>query len=116
MYTLNELMTEARRLSTKIDEGVQTLAKSATTLAEAERQYRQEKARLWVETEATTAAERTVLVDGHSANLRYDRDIAAGLERAALEALRSRRQQLSAIQSILAAHKAEAEHDKYGPG
>jgi hypothetical protein len=116
MYTLNELMTEARRLSVKIDEGVQALAKAATESAEAERQYRKEKARQWTKTTGGTAQERAAIVDANSADLRYVRDVSSGIEKAALEALRSRRQQLSALQSILAAHKAEAEHDKFGPG
>jgi len=41
--------------------------------------------------------------------------VAEALERSALEALRSRRQQLSAIQSLLSAQKAEAEFVRTGP-
>jgi len=42
--------------------------------------------------------------------------LAAALEKSALEAVRSRRQQLSALQSLLAASREEAAFVRTGPG
>ena len=65
---LAEMVDEARRLSAKIDAGVQAPTVAASKAAHAEHEYRLEKAR----------------------------------------------SQLSALQSLAAAHRAEAEHAKYG--
>jgi hypothetical protein len=48
-------------------------------------------------------------------DLRHRRDLADGQRLAALEACRSRRTQLSALQSLLAAHKSEADFARTGP-
>ena len=113
--TLAELIAEATRLSHKIDEGVRHLSRAAGNAADAERVYRLEKAKAWLTVEAGTVPERQAQVDAAVADERHARDIAEGNRLAALEALRSRRAQLSALQSIAAAYRAEAEHAKYGP-
>jgi hypothetical protein len=112
--TFGELVVEARRLSDKIDEGVRALTSSARDSAEAEHTYRLARARAWTVI-AGTAQERLDGVNAATADERRTRDLAEAGRQAALEALRSRRQQLSAVQSIAAAWRAEAEHAKYGP-
>ena len=113
--TITELIAEANRLSHKIDEGVKHLSRAAGSAADAERAYRLEKAKAWLTVQAGTVPERQAQVDAVCADERHARDIAEGERLAALEALRSRRQQASLLQSISAAYRAEAEHSRYGP-
>jgi hypothetical protein len=113
--TLTELIAEANRLSRKIDEGVRHLSRAAGSAADAERTYRLRKAKAWLTIPNGTVPERQAQVDAAVADERYARDIAEGERLAALEALRSRRQQASLLQSIAAAYRAEAEHSRYGP-
>jgi len=112
--TLTELATECRRLSDKIDAGVNSLNTSARQSAEAEREYRKQKAQAWTLHGDGTAKEREARVDAATADLRYARDLAEAGRQAALEALRSRRQQLSAAQTLVSALKSELEHSQYG--
>jgi hypothetical protein len=121
-----ELTAEAFRLSGLIDQGVTALREQSKALATAERNYRRSKAEAWVRCpndphdrkggdREWTAARREAWVDAECADLRYERDLAEGMRQAALEAVRARRAQLSALQSILAAERAEAEFARVGP-
>jgi hypothetical protein len=112
---VHELIAEARRLSERIDEGVKALARAGREAAEAERTYRLQKAKAWLQHTDGTVPERQAAVDARVADERYARDLAEAGRLSALEALRSRRQQMSALQSIAAAFRAEAEHSRYGP-
>jgi hypothetical protein len=112
-----ELARESARLSGLIDNGVQALTKAARDAAEAERDYRKAKALAWTQVKAEgerTAEHMKAEAEARSADLRFVRDLAEANRQAALEALRSRRQQLSASQSVSAAFRAEAEHSRYG--
>jgi hypothetical protein len=116
--TLSDMVAEARKLSDRINEGVRLLSAAGRKEAEAERDYRRLRAVTFaqVKTEGDrTAAHLEAEVDGRCADARFVRDVARSEARAALEALRSRRQQISSLQSILSAHKAEAGHAFYGP-
>jgi hypothetical protein len=116
-----DTFAEVQRLSGLIDEGLAALRTQAHAVAEAEHTYRHSKARAWLEAprvvagQKITAGEREAWVDAATADQRRDRDMADGLRAAALEAVRSRRTQLSAIQSLLAADRAEAEFSRTGP-
>jgi hypothetical protein len=113
--SIGDLVRQANELSERIDEGVKALARAAKGAAEAEHTYRLQKARAWVEHTDGTVPERTAAVDGATAGLRRDRDLAEASKLAALEALRSRRQQLSAVQSIAAAVRSELDLAGKGP-
>ena len=113
--TLPDLAAEARRLSDKIDAGVSALNGAARDEADREHAYRKARAVAWQHTDGT-AKQREDDVDSVTADERRARDIARGSRQAALEALRSRRQQLSAVQTLTAALKSELEHSQYGPG
>jgi hypothetical protein len=118
MPDLAELATEQRRLSTLIDNGVQALTTSAREAAQAEANYRKAKAVAWTQVKAEgdrTAEHMKAEAESRAADLRFVRDLAEANRQAALEALRSRRQQLSATQSLAAAFRAEVEHSRYGP-
>lgn len=121
MLDLSEAAAEMHRLSDLLDKGLEALRTFAVQAAQAEKLYRHEKAQAWVETEheragrKLTAVEREAMVNSTTADARYARDIAAGMERAALESVRSRRAQVSAWQSLLGAERAEAEFARTGP-
>lgn len=112
---LDEAHGDMKRLSELVDAGVQELGKQAHAYALAERDYRRAKARAWLEAPKGTVPEREAWVSGQTADLRYARDLAEGLKQAALEAVRSRRGQLSSWQSELAAYREEMGMARYGP-
>lgn len=112
---LDDAGREVNRLSKLLEKGLDQLRDSAQEVAEAERAYRKAKAVAWVEHTEGTAAFREAQVNAATSDLRYTRDLADGTRRAALEAVRSRQTQISAIQSLLNAHRAEADFAKTGP-
>ena len=111
---LETLTAEAYRLSGLLDRGVTALRESAVAYAEAEHAYRRGKAEAYLST-VGTVAEREAQAYGVVGDLRRDRDLADAARLAALEAVRSRRTQLSALQSLLAAHRSEADFARVGP-
>jgi hypothetical protein len=112
---LAEAVDEVRRLSRQLDAGLDVLRSSAEDVASAEAEYRKAKALAWVNRTDGTAAERAALVDADTADLRYKRDLAEGIRRAALESVRARGQQISMYQSLLSAHREEASFARTGP-
>jgi hypothetical protein len=121
MPDLSAAHQEMMRLSRLIGEGVNEMRRQASLYAEAEHDYRLAKSKAWMEAPREvdgfkiTAGEREAWVDAKTADERKVRDIADGLRQTALEAVRSRRTQLSALQSYLAAERAEAEFARTGP-
>jgi hypothetical protein len=112
---LSEAAAEVRRLSGLLDAGLEILRSSAEDVALAEQAYRKARAQAWVENTEGTAGFRESQVDGQTAGLRYKRDVAEGMRRAALESVRARTTQISAVQSLLNAHRAEANFVRSGP-
>lgn len=106
---------EMKRLSRLIEQGIIAIVDQSKALAEAENVYRKARAQAWLTVEEGTAAFREAQVDGHTADLRMQRDLADGMRRAAIEAVRSRQQQLSAFQSLLRAEKAELDLASFAP-
>ena len=122
MAGLSEIHQEMMRLSRLIGEGINEMRNQAQAYAQAEHDYRLAKSKAWMEAprqaddgSKITAGEREAWVDAKTADERQRRDIADGLRQTALEAVRSRRTQLSALQSYLAAERAEAEFARTGP-
>jgi hypothetical protein len=105
---LAEAEAEVRRLSGLLDAGLEILRSAAEDVARAEQKYRKARAQAWVTNTTGTAGFRESQVDGQTADLRYKRDVAEGMRRAALESVRSRSTQLSAVQTLLNAYRAEA--------
>jgi hypothetical protein len=117
-----DMSAEVQRLVGLIDDGIAVMRKQSVALAEAEMVYRKAKAVAWVECPTDeegkrewTAGRREAWVNAQTAELRRDRDLAEAMRQAALEAVRARRAQLSALQSLLSAHRAEAEFVRTGP-
>lgn len=113
--TPSEMGDEMIKLSRKIDSGVKTLVDSVEEYAEAEMEYRKGIAQAWVSVSTDLlAAHREAQVQAQTAELRKRRDIAEGMKRAAIESIRARQAQLSALQSLMSAHRAEAEFVRTG--
>jgi hypothetical protein len=124
--TLIEARGEMLRLSKLIDGGVHELRLRSVEVAVAEAAYRREKAEMWARCPVDdpgvkagerlwTAARREAWVDAESATKRQTRDLAETMRDSAREALRSRRTQLSAWQTLINAHEAEANFARTGP-
>ena len=112
---LGQYIEEVQRFNTLLDNGLRSLREAAVEVADAEFNYRKAKAIAWQSAPAGTVPMREAWVDAETAEQRQRLDLAEGLRSASLEAVRSRRQQLSAVQSLLAAHKAEADFARTGP-
>lgn len=113
---IDDVAAEMARLSKKIDAGVREMADRAREYAEAERAYRKEKSAAWLRAPAGNVPQRQAWVDAETADLRFTRDLADGMRQVAVEALRARRAQVSAWQSLLAAQREEASFARTGPG
>lgn len=112
MNTATDAHEQMRVLSRQLNEALSFLHTKVIEYADAEATYRKAKARAWVEqpkSKDTVAAQREANVDAATADERRDRDIADGLRQAALEAVRSRRAQISALQTLMNGYRAEAE-------
>jgi hypothetical protein len=112
---LPDLYAEMIRLSGLLDDALNYLGRQTKEFAEAEADYRHAKARAWVEAPKGTVPEREAWVNGVTADQRKRRDLADGMRQAGLEAVRSRRAQLSALQTISNAHREEAALARTGP-
>lgn len=121
MQTTAEFATEFRRLSDLLDKALEFAKLKVYEAAEAERAYRAGQAKAWLEAPRfhedvkTTAGEREAWVNGETADLRQKRDLADGLRQMGLEAIRSRRTQISMLQTALNAHKEETAFGRTGP-
>lgn len=107
--TTRELNDELLRLSAALDTAVDSLKQAAHEYAVAESNYRDEKAAAWRTAPAGTVPEREAHVDRATAEERRHRNLAEGDRLGWLEEVRSRRQQLSALQSVAAAVRGEVE-------
>lgn len=109
MNTPEELTDEMLRLSRQLDKNQENLVKWAVEWATYERDYRKGKAIAFaaVRQEKLVAADREAQVEAATADLRHLRDHAEVMKSSSTEAVRNLRSQLSALQSIGAATRAE---------
>lgn len=114
---LADLAAEVRRLSGLLDRALTVLREAGAEHAEREHDYRLARGVAWAETAGLgmVVPEREASVDSVTAERRRERDLAAALEKSALEAVRARRQQLSALQSLMAGWREEAAFVRTGP-
>lgn len=83
--------------------------------AKAEQEYRHARQMAYLQAHGTVD-EKKATVDDLTADLRFVRDVAEGLRQTALEAIRSRRAQMSLLQSVANAYKAESDWERMGHG
>lgn len=112
---LTEAQEQMRSLSNQLHGALDWLRESAKDSSAKEREYRKARALAWVNRTEGTAGFREAQVDADTADLRYERDLAEKLEKAAIEKIRGVRQEIGAFQTLLAAHRAEAEFVAKGP-
>jgi hypothetical protein len=89
------------------------LEERSVAYAKAERTYRMAKATAYLATNGTVG-EREARAEGAINEVRFQRDMAEGLRTSALEAVRSNRGIISAVQTLASLYKAEAEFDRTG--
>lgn len=87
----------------------------SVNFAKAERDYRLARAKAFLGSHGSTVAEREAHSDEKTSDARFARDMSEGLKVSALEAVRSHRGVLSALQSLAALERSEAELAKYAP-
>lgn len=125
MPTTSEMYERAMHFSGLIDAGIAAMRDLSEQYAQAESDYRKAKAEAWVRCpnddsgvkageREWTAARREAWVDAQCADLRYKRDLAEAMKQSALEAVRSRRGQLSAVQTFANAEREEAAFSRTG--
>lgn len=106
---LNHLILEA---VADVRNGLTVLRDSSQAAAETDQQWRSARARAYAMTSGTVA-ERDAAVEVETGHLRYAAKLAEDLRVSALEAVRSHRAILSAVQSMAAMARSEAELLKY---
>lgn len=113
--TPRELTDELLRLSRALDQANRAVRDRGRMQAEAERDYRKARALAWLEAGGTTAQQRKDEVDASTADERYARDLAESDHRAAWEAVRNYRTQISALQTIGGIERELAQYGRTGP-
>jgi capsular polysaccharide biosynthesis protein len=108
IYTPQALVDLMLTASRELDFAQEDLVTKTRAAADSERKYRMMKSEKYLQTEGTVN-EREAVVAQQIDTYAYAAHLAEGLERAALENVRNRRAQLSALQSIANAVRAEAE-------
>lgn len=104
---------EMRRLAGLLDAALAFLRDQTVEYAESEDVYRMARAKAYLEASGTVD-ERKATADLATSVERRRAHLADGMRQAAIEAVRSRRAQISALQSLLNAHRAEAEFTRTG--
>jgi hypothetical protein len=107
--TLMEMVQESERLSALIDAGIKSLVDASVEMAHNEHALKRAVARAWEFAPKGTVPQREAWVESETADEALAFSLAESKRYNALEAVRSRRAQLSALQSIMAAFRAEAE-------
>jgi hypothetical protein len=102
-------------LSRRIDEGIRELSSAAHELAESQYELRKARAIAWAEAPPGTVPVREAWVEAKTADEELRHELAEGRRTTAVEALRSRRQQMSAVQSLMKADHIDFEDTKYSP-
>lgn len=105
---LTNLTAEIYTVSLRVNKAANEVYKLACKRAESERKYRMELAKEMVKlrTEGVSVTLISDMARGNIADLKFDRDLAEGQYRAAIEALEALKSQLSALQSILKVQEA----------
>lgn len=106
-----------RQASAAMRQARDDAVEAAKDKARTERDYKKHKATLWAKKagEPGLAKVKEAQVDADAADLGYERDLAASMERILLKVMDDKRAELSALQSVAKAYVAEAEFDRTAP-
>lgn len=108
LITPSQLRDEMLRLSRELDSAHEELINASRKWAESENTYRLAKANAFLASSGTVQA-RSAAVDKATSDERRSAHLAEALKVAALENVRNRRAQLSALQSVANAIRSEVE-------
>lgn len=103
------------KLEAEVDSAIREHYKQVEASSRATRDYKVAYARAALQSGKKTVADREREADIETADLLEARLRAEGLERTALEAIRVRRQKISALQSIAAASREESSYERTRP-
>lgn len=109
-----ELLDEMLRLSRNLDDALERLYEAAHEEAEADDAYRMRKSEHLLRATGTVA-EKEAKATLETSEERRRASLAESMSKAYLESVRSKRTQLSALQTIANTYRAEAEFDRTGP-
>lgn len=112
--TLVEIEQEIMRFSRLLDAGLAKLRDTAKEYAAADVAYKRKYSESFLKADGAGIQREQVAASESLAEREAVKHL-EGLNVAALEAVRSRRTQISALMTLLAAHKAEAEFSRVGP-
>jgi hypothetical protein len=112
--TASELAEEMRRLSELLDQALAYLKATSRDWAVKEDTYRMTKAKAFLNGDATTVSDREAQSILATSTERQEAHEAEAMMKAALEAVRSRRAQLSAVQTLMNVVKSEMDMNTYG--
>lgn len=116
---MTDYPAEFKRLSQLIDAGLATVREQVHIYAEAEDAYNESVSEAFVIVRAKhpefTVPEKEAFVKSVTAKTRKALSIADGMRQAARQAVNARMAQISALQSLLAAERAEMELTRTGP-
>lgn len=106
MTTVAEMNAQLVRLSQRLDAAHEELVRLVNDEAKTEHEYRKARANSYLSTSGTVG-EREAHTDKTVADERYRAHLAAGLAKSQLEAVRSIRAQMSALQTMASATREE---------
>ena len=110
-----ELNVQLLEAASAVREAQADLEQRVRDFAKAERQYRLAKSTAFLSAEGRNATEREAKAEAAVNELRYQRDLAEGLKVSALEAVRTYRGLVSAVQTLARLYEQEAAFDRTGP-
>jgi hypothetical protein len=116
IYTPAQLVDQLLSAKKDVDDAQDELIRYTKESAEAERDYRKERARAYVQCPAGNVDAKKAWVDATTADMRFTRDLADGMRQAALELVRSRRAQLTTMQTVANSVREEAALERTAPG
>ena len=114
LLTPRDLIEAMLDASAELDSAQADLETKTREQARSENGYRKARANAYLGTSGTVG-EREAFVDKATGQERYAAHLSEGLAKAALEAVRSRRTQLSVLQTISSAVKEELAMARTGP-
>ncbi len=117
-YSPRDVMDELLRMSSLLDDALTEADAAVREYAEADDHYRVSHARAFIKAKDGGATDQLskAMADLATENIRARARLAEGMAKNRLEAVRSRRAQLSAIQTGGNALRAELDMARYGPG
>ena len=111
---LAEIEKEIMQRSHQLDAGINALNSAARAYAEAYHTYKKLYAEAFLTSDGAGVMREQIATKA-ALQAEFEAKMAEGVVRSASAAIQARRAQISALQSLLAAHKAEADFDRVGP-